>query len=155
MAQATLSEVKDRIVLLCGLIEGIKTVVDDMPEDNQPFKRLAELPAIMVKIGTATYQIQSRHQMIVTRQWQLVLLVGRTAEDTQDPDTDALEAVEPYLLRVAAFFGQHPRLEYNDAGIVISANIEGDGGIGSFPLKDGATYMGSTQILTTVTRHMT
>lgn len=146
---ATLSEIKDRIVTLCGQVSGIVTALDDYPEDNEPFVA-SELPAIVVRVGPATYAAQSAHRLMVTRQFQLILHVAHIGDDVQDPDTDALEAVEPYLARIATYFGQHPRLHLpgTDNGLVVRSAMGGDGGIGGFNINS-ARYMGSTLTLTT------
>jgi hypothetical protein len=153
MAQATTSQVWTRIVTLCGLIEDIETALKDWPEDNEPLAEY-QLPAIVVKIGAATYIEQSKHRMMVSRQWQLFLAVTHVADDVQDPDIDAVELVEPYLMSVATFFGARPRLENSDAGLVIGSSIAGDDGIGRFNMNS-ASYMGSIMILTTDTLHTT
>jgi hypothetical protein len=151
MAQATLAQVRARIVTLCGLIDGIETAVDDYPEDNEPFAEY-QLPAIVVRPGPATYDVQNRRRMMVTRAWQLQLLVMHVADDVQDPDTEAYEATEPYIMAVMEHFGSRPRLENSDAGLAVVARIEGDGGIGGFNLNS-ARYMGSTMTLSIDTLH--
>ena len=153
MAQPTVTQIKNQIVTLCGLISGIATALDDYPEDNEPFTN-AELPAIVVRVGAATYEKQSAHRLMVSRTYQIIVHIERITEDVQDPDTAALEAVEPFLLSVATYLSAHPRLDNDDSGLAVSTTLQGDNGPPRI-VKEGADYRGTVLNLIVDTLHNT
>lgn len=156
MAAATPAQIKDRIVTLCGQVSGIITVQDDWPESNNPFTP-AQLPAIVVSIGRANNQWQSGTSFIMSRPYYLNLVSQRIEEDSKDPDTTALETIEPFLISIPLFFCARPRLENlatGDAGLALSTSLPSDtGGVGRF-IRNGGNYRGTMFILTVDTRYV-
>lgn len=152
MAHPTISQLKDRIVTLCAEIPGIETALDDYPENNEPFA-FQELPAIVVRVGAAVHVRQTHHQMFTTRQFGLIFHADRLNDDSQEPDTEALESIEEWLLTLMVFFNSRRRLEHNnDAGLAVDTLLSSD----SAPqriIKEGAVYIGSIFTLSVDTRH--
>lgn len=151
---ATVTQVKNRIATLVANISGITTVQDDWPEDSQPFAP-SELPCLIVQAGPVVNSGRISHaRFSITREYRILLLVERIEEDIADPDTSALEAVEPYLLSVPAYFAQRPRLEdaTNNTGLVFDSSLPTDNGTPRI-VREGAVYRGAVFTMTVTTRH--
>jgi hypothetical protein len=151
---ATPSQIKDRIALMCAAVTGITTVVDDWPEDTQPFNPV-ELPCIIVQVGPVTSNERVNHARFrMVRDYRILILVGRTENDTVDPDTSALEAVEPFLLSIPAYFAQRPRLEHpsTSAPIVMDSTLPADNGTPRI-VREGAVYRGAVFTMAVITVH--
>lgn len=150
---ATPTQIKNRLVTLAAGIDGIQAAYDDWPEDQHPFGA-QDLPCVIVQVGPATVTRISRARFNMTREFRLLLLVDRTEEDIAHPDTSALEAVEPYLLSVPAYFADKPRLEDasgNGLG-VISITLPGDNGMPRI-VRNAAIYRGAVFTMTVTTSH--
>lgn len=152
MAPPTVAQVKARISTMCAQIEGIKTVVDSYPSDRQPFDP-SELPAIIVRVSyRATNTRESAGGYLMTMDYILELNVQRSANDARMVDEAALEATEPYITRIPAYFGARRRLEYNDNGLATGCEIP-QLVASARSIRDGAVYARLFFRMAVTTRH--
>ena len=128
-----------RIAGMCQLIPGIRTSFTNIPRQVQD----AQLPAMLVLPGPATFDIQTESSQIVmeTRNYQLILLVQNAAFGTSG---DLELQCDPFFAAVRDYFMARPGLELDTQGdpkipTVLDAKLLGDGGlsVGSFPLQAG------------------
>lgn len=118
---ATPSEIKDRIVTLMGRVSGVTTSLDDYPEDQRPFED-DELPVAVTRlISTNLAQVRVSRQTLfpgcVLERWEIPVVLHVkvcTNEDPLGPNTAEMEACEPFLRSVPAYFLARPRLHDND-----------------------------------------
>lgn len=151
MSAPTPTQVKERLMALAVQVSGIVTVADDWPEDNEPFTA-AELPALIVVVRGAVNTRINLHKYQSTRTFELHLPVARIADDVKNPDTAALEAVEPFLLSIPAFFAARPRLENGDSGLSYASSIPQDLPARKI-VREGAEYTGVIFTMTVDTLH--
>lgn len=151
MAAPIVSDIRARLVTLCGQITGITNAYADYPEDNQPFAP-AELPVMVVRVGPATNTRLDGGGFRMLRTYQLLLHAARIIEDNAHPSTDEMQAVEPFLVDVPLFFLSRPLLENNDSGLALSTVLPGDGGLQRI-VREGAVYWGAVFTLQVQTIH--
>lgn len=152
MAGPSVAHIKNRIVAIGGDISGINTALDDWPEDNFPFTSI-ELPALIVTVDPAVrYTKISIGSLLMTRNYAMTVVAARVTNDTQSPDTDALEAIEPFLISVPLKFITAPRLERNDAGLAFGTELGTEPFIDRFTFNR-AVYIGAVIPIAVTTIH--
>jgi len=123
MAQPTVSQIKARIAALCATIPGIVKVLDAYPDDERPFEA-AELPAVIVRVSwQATNTRESNDAYLMTMPYILEVDVALSASSTALVNEAALEATEPWIVTIPAFFGKRRRLQLNDAGLACECGM--------------------------------
>jgi hypothetical protein len=150
---STPSQIKDRVVTILGAVSGITTVLDDYPEDNEPFTA-AELPACVVRLRGATNAAVDGRGFAMTRTVAIILHAARSDEDIKYPDTNALEAIETFLLSIPAAFNARRRLNSDDGGLagVTSITLPADDGRRTI-VHESAWYFGAIFSMTVTTQH--
>lgn len=114
---ATPTEIKDRLVALWALVDGITTSVDDYPNDDLPFED-AELPAVVTRLvstqlGPVVVTRTELARGLIQERWQIpaVIHVARIENaDVLAPNTTEMELCEPFLTEPALFFLDRQRL---------------------------------------------
>lgn len=126
---ATPSQIKDRIVLVAGQVPGIATSLDDYP-DKEPFED-HELPAMVTRlVSTQLAQVRVTRQHMYTglwiERWEIPLVLHVTHCDNDDvlaPNTAEMEACEPFLRSVPAYFAGTDRLSCSECTPPLSALV--------------------------------
>ena len=117
------SQLKNRIVTMCGRITNITTSQDGWPEDEHGFNA-SELAAILTQIRLPVLmQPVSGTQFSLTTTFELLLLAARFPADRRLRDVETWEACEPFVLSIPSYFNQHRRLEDSDAGLAVSITL--------------------------------
>lgn len=141
MTPPTIAQVRARLVSIAALIPNIKTALSDYPMDNQPFE-VAEMPVIVVRVGQAANSRLDANGFAMLRTYQLILHAARALDDISNPSTTEMQAVEPFLSSVPLHFLARPRLELNDAGLVVSTTLPQDAGLQRI-VRESAVYWGA------------
>ena len=123
MAEPTVAQIKKRISDLCKTIPSIVTVLDAYPDDETPFIA-TELPAIVVRVsGQANNVRESNDAYLMTMPYILEVDVAISASSTAMVNEAALEATEPWIITIPAFFGKRRLLQLNDSGLATDCGI--------------------------------
>lgn len=123
MAQPTVSQIKARIAALCATIPSIVTVLDAWPDDEAPFTA-AQLPAVIVRVSwQATNTREGADSYLMTMPYILEVNVTISSSSTALVNEAALEASEPWIVTIPAFFGARRRLELNDRGLAVDCGL--------------------------------
>lgn len=123
MAQPTVAQIKKRISDLCATIPSIVTVLDAYPDDETPFIS-TQLPAIIVRVSwQATNTRESNDAYLMTMPYILEACISISASSTALVNEAALEATEPWIVTIPAFFGKRRRLQLNDAGLACECGM--------------------------------
>ena len=120
MAASTPTAIKNQLVTMWGHITGITTTLDDYPEDGKAFAD-AELPVAITFLGAASNAPMSGRAITMTRSVTTHLLIARASGSRPNPDTSAMEAVEPFMVRVPLYFADKRNLQdpANSLGAIV------------------------------------
>lgn len=140
---ATITTVKNRIVLMCSRVSGIVTSQDDYLAGGAAFTA-AQLPAAITRpiqvsgrrfrLANGLYRVQRNFTTILH-----VSIVSTVSALT--PDTTQMELCETYMDSVPDYFIAHPRLEDSDAGLVFGSDPMTDSGVIRI-VREGVDYWG-------------
>lgn len=135
---ATPAQIKDRIVSMTGAVSGITTALDDYPNDNQPFTD-AELPAAVTRLyqASATREDYANDMWLVTRSFQVQVVVSKVPDGAIVPDTTTMETVETFLRDIPRYFAQRRTLN----NLVQDTQLMSDTGIIRI-IRDTQEYWG-------------
>lgn len=147
MSAATTTQLRERIEAILADIDGITSVITDI---DCPLSD-ASLPAVLVTVGPATRAQTNRDKLLVTRTFQIGLLVRRVCDDSSSEQRAAVEAAEAIIDVIPDHFAtQSRRLALNDRGLAWDLGQMADDGIELRPWLD-ETYSAVTYRLPVLT----